>query len=90
MAIKPLVQALRELCPSEQGGELDVEALEARKQRLREMTTTANVGAFAVPLGAKIVRNAKTGAGDIQGNYPLRASGTGKKKRKKFPSYWPV
>ncbi len=82
MAIRPLVHALRELCPTDQGGTLDVEALEARKQRLREMTTTANVGGFAVPLGAKIVRGAD-GAGDIQGNLKIRG------KRRKKMSYWP-
>lgn len=86
MAIKPLVLALRELCPTNREGTLDVEALEARKHRLREMTTTANVGGFAVPLGAKIVRDPKTGAGDIQGDYPV-----GKKTKKgKKPSYWPI
>lgn len=85
--IRPLVRALRDLLPQE--GEVGVEAaLEARIGRLREMTTTANVGGFMVPLGGKIVRDPKTGAGDIQGDYPLRAGS--KKKRKKFPSYWPL
>lgn len=91
-SLRRRVEDLRRLAQTPWSQALDVEALLARRSRLREAgagtpgaTTTANVGGFAVPLGGRIVRSA-SGAGDIQGAVLLRPPGyipAGPRRRKR-------
>lgn len=75
MGLRRFVESLRLLVATPGEQYLDVRALLAHQRRVREDTTTANVGAFAVPLGGRIVRDPKTGAGDVQGAKLLRPPG---------------
>ena len=74
MSLRRHIEELRLLVSTPGERYLDVKALLAHRRKIREdgVTTSANVGAFAVPLGGRIVRDPKTGAGDIQGAKLLR------------------
>lgn len=98
MSLRRIVEELRLLVYNHGEKYLDVAALLAHRQKLREAgagtagaTTTANVGAFMVPLGGRVVRDA-SGAGDIQGGKllrppaytpPLQASGKLRRRKRR-------
>jgi len=97
--LRKLIEGLRLLVATSGAETLDVAALLDKRERDRKLgedgagtpgvTTTANVGAFMVPLGGRISRPDPNGPAEIVPGYLLRAPDiTGKKirRRKKVSS----
>lgn len=89
MSLRRLVEDIRLLVYNHGERYLDVKALLAHRQKLREAeaTTTANVGSFMVPLGGHVVRDS-SGAGDVQAGPLLRPPGysPGRRRRRRRKS----
>jgi hypothetical protein len=87
--LRRIVEELRLLVYNHGEKYLDVTALLAHQQKLREAgagtagaTTTANVGSFMVPLGRKVRRRKMVGRDRVEGKDPI---GSRKVSRLKLP-----